>query len=137
MRPAPPVRRALVGAVLVVAAVLMAGLPALSVGVPGGSMAGMAGMSEVAGVSAETNGALPDDSAEGTTLLVGCDAMCGDLLSACLAVLTFLAALALPGARRLPAAPVVDRAVRERRCVEKGSPPWSVLSLSQLSVRRV
>lgn len=132
--------RAVVGALLVVAVIVMGGLPALSAGVPSGPMSGTVGMAELTGTSTETNGLPPADIAEETTLVVGCAAMCGDLVYACLAVLTFLAAsaLVLSGVQRLMRdAPAVRRAGQEHRRVEWASPPWSVLSLSQLSVLRV
>ena len=143
MRPATRALRPLVGAVLVMAVVVMGGLAALSAGVPSGptaEMADMPGMTEMAGVAAGTNDVPPAGSVGEPIPVVGCDAMCGDLLHACLAVLTFLAAsaLALPGVRRMTrGAPLVGRPGPERRWVEEESPPWSVLSLSQLSVLRV
>ncbi len=128
------------GAVLVVAAIVMGGLPALSAGDPSGSMSGMAGMAEMTGMSAGVEVPPPTDIRQEATLVVGCDPMCDGLLSACLAVLAFLAAsaLALPSVRRLVRGGASGRqAGREHRWVEWESPPWSVMSLSQLSVLRV
>lgn len=132
-----PLHRAGIGAVLVVAVMVMGGLPALSAAVPSGPMSGVVGME---GMTAEADVLVPADTLEGTALVVGCDAMCGDLLHMCLAVLALLAAsaMALPRVQRLiRAEPSVLHAVGARRWVAGESPPWSVLSLSQLSVLRV
>ena len=140
MRRAPRLHRAVIGAVLVMAVIVMGGLPALSAGLPSGSMSSVAGMAEMSGLSAGTDSPPPTDIGQEATLVVGCDAMCGDLLHACLAVLTFLvaSALALPGVQRvLPLEASVRPAGPEHRRVEWESPPWRVLSLSQLSVLRV
>ncbi len=132
-----PLHRAVIGAVLVVAVIVMGGLPAMTAAVSSDPMSGMVAME---GMPAEANVLVPADIPEGAALVVGCEAMCGDLLHVCLAVLTLLvaSAMALPSVRRLiPPEPSLPQAGGARRWAAGESPPWSVLSLSQLSVLRV
>ncbi|MFP5372551.1 MAG: hypothetical protein ACLGI3_17640 [Actinomycetes bacterium] len=132
-----PLHRAVIGAVLVVAVIVMGGLPALTAAVPSSPMIGMVAMD---GMTAEADMLVPVDTPEESALVVGCEGMCGDLLHMCLAVLALLAAsaMALPSVQRLiRAEPSVLHARGAGRWAAGKSPPWSVLSLSQLSVLRV
>ena len=129
--------RAVIGAVLVAAVIVMGGLPAMTAAVPSGPMSGMVAME---GMTAAADVLAPAGIPGETALVVGCDALCGDMLYMCLAVLALLAAsaMALPGVQRLvPPEPFVLHAGGARRWAAGESPPWSVLSLSQLSVLRV
>lgn len=129
--------RAVIGAVLVVAVIVMGGLPALTAAVPSSPMSGMVAME---GMTAGADVVVPADTPDKSALVVGCEGMCGELLHMCLAVLALLAAsaMALPSVQRLiRAEPSVLHARGARRWPPGESPPWSVLSLSQLSVLRV
>ena len=130
-------QRAVIGAVLVLAVLVMGGLPALTAAAPSGPMSGMVAME---GMTAEADVLMPADTPEEAALVVGCGGMCGDMLQACLAVMALLVAAvtALPSVQRLMrGGHSVHIAGRAHRWVMGESPPWSVLSLSQLSVLRV
>jgi hypothetical protein len=131
--------RALIGTVVAVGVVLMAGLsasPAM------GPVSSMDGMTQMSAPTAAFDVVLPADDVPGETApAMGCEGSCDSgLLHACLAVLALVAASVV-------AAHIVHRLIRGRlsvglvdksaRWVEWGPPPWSVLSLSQLSVLRV
>lgn len=126
----------MIGPLLVVGVLLMGGLPVSAATVASGQVSAphtMDGMSERADV-------LPAGTAPDSSPVMGCDAMCGDLLQTCLAVLALLTTAATALACRLR--PISGRPLpldvgNVRRWVMGGSPPWSVLSLSQLSVLRV
>lgn len=127
----------MVAAVLVVGVLLMAGPPVPVAAPASAPMSAMAAMDGMTAGAVEL--VLPGPSSDGAVVTT-CAAMCDDLLEACVAVLTLLvvAAMALPGVRRLVrAGPRPFSAVRARWWVLGEPPPWSVPSLSQLSVLRV
>lgn len=126
-------RRVLIGTALAVAVIAMGGLPASAAGAQHGAISGMAAM-------AADSGALePTGMSDEAALVVGCETMCDGPLLACLAVMALLVASALgtPSVRCLIRGPSVRNAGGVRGRLDRASPPWSVLSLSQLSVLRV
>ena len=99
----------------------------------------MSGMVAMEGMAAGSEVLGPGVPSSDGVLVTAC-AVCVDMLEACLAVLTLVvaAALAGPGVLRLVrAGPRSRRSGRARRWAVGESPPWSVPSLSQLSVLRV
>ena len=125
--------RAVIGAALAVAVILMGGLPAATAGVQGSATSGMATMTADSDALQLTG--IPDEAA----LVVGCETMCDGPLLACLAVIALLIASALgaPDVRCSIRGPAVRSAGGVLGWLDRGSPPWSVLTLSQLSVLRV
>jgi hypothetical protein len=137
--------RVVIGTVLALAVLLMSGVvsttalaePAMSQS----SMAEKSSMAEMSGSSMATDLIFPAHLPAGSSSMMGCEGSCEPgPLDVCLAVLALVAAFVM-------AAHLVLRLVRGRpwvasvggasRWVEWGPPPWSVLSLSQLSVLRV
>lgn len=139
MRRVPRLRRSVAGAALALFVILMGGPPALAAAIPDRSMSGMAGMVTMSGSSDDAAGLAPAHIPQ--TPVMDCEGSCqSGLLNTCLAVLALVASSVM-------AAHSVHRLVRGRWFVrqpgggawwiEWGPPPWSVLSLSQLSVLRV
>ena len=126
----------MLAAALVLGVLLMAGPLASTAAGPGDPMSGMVTM---AGPAPDAGLLVPGAPASDGVLVTACAAMCGDLLEACLVVLVLVvAALAGPGAfGRGRAGPRSRGSGRTGPWATGESPPWSVPSLSQLSVLRV
>jgi hypothetical protein len=129
-------RRVLIGAALAVAVIVMGGLPASTDGAQESAMSGMSGMTAMA---ADSDALEPTGKSDEAALVVGCETMCDGPLLACLAVMALLVASALgaPSVRCLIRGPSVRDAGGVPGRLDRALPPWSVLSLSQLSVLRV
>lgn len=126
---------------LVVGVLLMTGPPAWTAVGPGDPMSNMVAMAGMAATESTTVGAallVPGAPSSDGVVVTAC-ALCVDLLESCLAVLGLVvaAALAGPGSSLVRARPRSRRSVRAGRWAVGESPPWSVPSLSQLSVLRV